>query len=196
MTMLVPNLLTALRLTAMPAVVWLILGDNGLNGSDRWWALFVFLVASATDFFDGFLARRWKVVSSFGKLADPIADKVLVLAVLAALCIVDNTPWWPLGILIFREGAVTLGRLGVAKRVVIPASRGGKLKTGLQIASITFYLWPPSPSGLDTVAWWCLVAAVVIAVITGIDYMRRIVEARRVPEVRSMDGGSDRGDGS
>ncbi|MCJ7826694.1 MAG: CDP-diacylglycerol--glycerol-3-phosphate 3-phosphatidyltransferase [Demequinaceae bacterium] len=178
--MLVPNLLTALRLTAMPVVVWLILGDDGANGSGRWWALSVFLVASATDFLDGHLARRWQVVTSFGKLADPIADKVLVLAVLASLCIVDDIPWWPLAILILREVAVTLGRLGVAKLLVIPASRGGKLKTALQIAAITFYLWPPSPAWLDTVAWWCLIVAVAVAVLSGIDYMGRIVAARRL----------------
>ncbi len=196
MTTLVPNLLTALRLTAMPAIVWLILGDHGVNGQGRWWALFVFLVASATDFLDGFLARRWRVVSSFGKLADPIADKVLMLAVLASLCIVDDIPWWPLGVLILREVVVTLGRLGVAKRVVIAASRGGKLKTTLQIASITFYLWPPSPAWLDKAAWWCLVAAVVVAVLTGIDYMRRILAARRVMDKSPVGTGSDRGDGS
>lgn len=193
--MLVPNLLTALRLTAMPVVVWLILGDDGTNGQGRWWALFVFLVASATDFLDGFLARRWSVVTSFGKLADPIADKVLMLAVLVTLCIVDDIPWWPVWILVLREVVVTLGRLGVAKRVVIAASRGGKLKTALQIASITFYLWPPSPAWLDTVAWWCLVAAVIVAVLSGIDYMRRIQKARRVFDERPS-GEAERGDGA
>jgi CDP-diacylglycerol--glycerol-3-phosphate 3-phosphatidyltransferase len=193
-TALVPNILTALRLTAMPVVVWLILGDDGANGQGRWWALFVFLVASATDFLDGFLARRWQVVTSFGKLADPIADKVLMLAVLASLCIVDDVPWWPLAVLALREVAVTLGRLGIVKRTVIAASRGGKLKTVLQIASFTFYLWPPSPTWLDTVAWWCLIAAVVVAVLSGIDYMRRIGVARRAI-AKEPGGGADEGDG-
>jgi CDP-diacylglycerol---glycerol-3-phosphate 3-phosphatidyltransferase len=178
-TVLVPNILTALRLIAMPVVVWFIVVDNGANGSARWWALLAFLVASATDFLDGHLARRWKVVSAFGKLADPIADKVLIIAVLVALSIVDGIPLWPIIVLAVREIAVTLGRLSVAHKVVIPASRGGKLKTALQIAAITFYLWPPSPAWLDTVAWWCLIAAVVIAVLTGIDYGFRIARARR-----------------
>ncbi len=181
MTVLLPNILTALRLIGMPVVVWFIVVDDGANGAARWWALFVFLVAAATDFLDGHLARRWKVVSSFGKLADPIADKVLILAVLGALSVVDGIPMWPIVVLALREIAVTLGRLWVAHRVVIPASRGGKLKTTLQIASITFYLWPPSPAWLDTVAWWCLIAAVVVAVLTGVDYWRRIAAARRVP---------------
>ena len=177
--MLVPNLLTGLRLTAMPVVVWLILADDGANGPGRWWALFVFLVASATDFLDGHLARRWKVVTSFGKLADPIADKVLVLAVLATLCIVDDVPWWPLIVLALREVVITFGRLGVANRTVIPASRGGKLKTILQVATITFYLWPPSPAWLDRTAWWCLIAAVLVSLVSGADYIGRIVAARR-----------------
>ena len=153
MTVLLPNLLTGLRLVAMPAVVWFVLADDGANGWGRWWALFIFLVASATDFLDGFLARRWKVVSAFGKLADPIADKVLVLAVLFSLCIVDTVPWWPVALLTLREISVTLGRLAVMRRVVIPASKGGKVKTALQISAITFYLWPPSPTWLDRVAW-------------------------------------------
>ncbi len=179
MTVLVPNILTALRLIGMPIVVWFIVADDGSNGPQRWWALVVFLVAAATDFLDGHLARRWKVVSSFGKLADPIADKVLILAVLAALSVVDDVAMWPIVVLALREVAVTLGRLWVADRVVIPASRGGKLKTTLQIAAITFYLWPPSPAWLDTIAWWCLLAAVAVAVLTGVDYWRRIAAARR-----------------
>jgi CDP-diacylglycerol--glycerol-3-phosphate 3-phosphatidyltransferase len=187
--MLVPNILTSMRLVSMPIIVWLILGDGGANGPERWWGLIVFLVASLTDILDGYLARRWKVVSSFGKLADPIADKVIVLAVLATLCVVDDLPWWPLGVLILREGAVTLGRLGIARRVVIPASRGGKLKTALQNAAITFFLWPPSPSWLDTTAWWCLMAAVIVAVLSGIDYMRRI---RRASGLASSPGGKGR----
>lgn len=178
-TVVLPNLLTALRLLAMPVIVWFLHDDAGTNGSGRWWALGFFLVASATDFLDGHLARRWKVVSAFGKLADPIADKVLVLAVLTALVVVDDLPWWPVAILAFREIAVTLGRLAVAGHVVIAASTGGKLKTTLQTAAITFFMWPPSPPLLDTIAWWCLLAAVLVALVSGFEYGRHIVAARR-----------------
>jgi CDP-diacylglycerol--glycerol-3-phosphate 3-phosphatidyltransferase len=188
-TTLVPNLLTGLRLTAMPVLVWLILGDNGANGPGRWWALLVFLTASATDFLDGFLARRWKVVSAFGKLADPIADKIMVLAAFASLCIVDDLHWWPVIVLAVREVVVTLGRLSVAKKVVIPASGGGKIKTLLQISSIAFFLWPPSPAWLDEVAWWMLIAAVVVAVVSGVDYVRRILRAMRLERVGGEAGG-------
>ncbi len=179
MTSLVPNALTALRLVAVPGLVWLLLADGGADGLLRWWALLVFLVASATDFLDGFLARRWSVVSVFGKLADPIADKALILAALAALSVIDSVSWWPFIVLSIREVAVTFGRFTVIDRGVIAASGGGKVKTTIQIAAVTFYLWPHGPAWLDTAAWWCLLVAVAIAVVTGIHYGREIVRMRR-----------------
>ena len=179
MSAALPNLLTAARMLAVPIVVWLLLADGGEDGALRWWALVIFMVAAATDYLDGYLARRWEVVSSFGKLADPIADKALVLCTLACVVWVDGVPWWPLAILVVREVGVTLGRLAVARDTVIGASRGGKLKTVLQLAAITFYLWPGGPAWLDTVAWWCLFVAVVVTVITGVDYARRIAAAAR-----------------
>lgn len=174
-----PNVLTAARLVSVPIVVWLLLADGGAEGPLRWWALLIFVVAAATDYLDGYLARRWEVVSSFGKLADPIADKALVLCTLASVVWVDGLPWWPLAILVVREVGVTVGRLAVASDTVIGASRGGKLKTVLQLAAITFYLWPAGPAWLDTVAWWCLLVAVAVAVVTGVDYARRIGAAAR-----------------
>ncbi|WP_297081956.1 CDP-diacylglycerol--glycerol-3-phosphate 3-phosphatidyltransferase [uncultured Demequina sp.] len=179
MSAALPNLLTAARLVAVPIVVWLLLADGGDDGAMRWWAVGLFMVAAATDYLDGYLARRWGVVSSFGKLADPIADKALVLGALACLVWVDGVPWWPLAVLVVREVGVTLGRLAVASDTVIAASRGGKLKTLLQLAAIWFYLLPGGPEWLDTLAWWTLVAAVVVAVVTGVDYARSIVAAVR-----------------
>ncbi len=179
MTSIVPNGLTALRLIAVPAVVWLVLADDGADGLLRWWALLVFLVASATDFLDGFLARRWKVVSAFGKLADPIADKALILAALLAISDVDGVPWWPIAVLAVREVAVTLGRFAVIDRGVLAASGGGKVKTTVQIAAVTFFLWPHGPAWLDTVAWWCLLLAVAIAAVTGYQIAREILRMRR-----------------
>ena len=176
-----PNLLTAARLVAVPIVVWLVLADGGRDEALRWWALLVFMVAAATDYLDGYLARRWQVVSSFGKLADPIADKALVLGTLACVVAVDSIPWWPLAILVVREVGVTLGRLVVAGDAVIAASMGGKLKTVLQLAAITFYLWPQGPAWVGDVAWWCLMAAVVVAVVSGVDYARRIIAVARRP---------------
>ena len=188
MTALVPNALTALRLLGVPALVWLMLADGYSGGPLEWWALLVFLLASATDFLDGFLARRWQAVSVFGKLADPIADKALILAALAALSVVDGVPWWPFIVLAIREVAVTLGRFAVIDRGVIAASGGGKVKTAVQIAAVTFYLWPNGPSWLHTVAWWCLMLAIAIAVVTGVQYARDIVRLRRgAPSPRPVD---------
>ncbi|WP_200810906.1 CDP-diacylglycerol--glycerol-3-phosphate 3-phosphatidyltransferase [Demequina sp. NBRC 110057] len=179
MTASLPNALTAVRLIAVPIVVVLLAVDDGAEGPARWWALVLVVFAAATDWLDGYLARRWEVVSAFGKLADPIADKALVLGVLACLVVVDDIPWWPLAILLVREIGVTLGRLAVASDVVIPASRGGKIKTALQLLSLTLFLIPGAPGWVDAIAWWVLVAAAIVAVVTGIDYARTIAAAVR-----------------
>ncbi|WP_201774453.1 CDP-diacylglycerol--glycerol-3-phosphate 3-phosphatidyltransferase [Demequina sediminicola] len=179
MTATLPNLLTALRLVMVPVAVVLLILDDAADGAQRWWALILVVLASLTDWLDGYLARRWNVVSSFGKLADPIADKALVLGVLAALVFVDDLPWWPLVVLTVREVAVTLGRLAVAKDVVIPASRGGKVKTFLQLTAIIVLVVPNMPMWVDTVAWWVLIAATIVAVVTGVDYGRMILRAVR-----------------
>lgn len=180
MTSSLPNMLTTARLLAVPVVVWLLIADDGVGGGLRWWALFVFLLAAATDYLDGYFARRWNVVSSFGQLADPIADKALVLVTLGALVVVDGVPWWPLLVLVVRELGVTVGRLAVAKGVVIAASRGGKLKTVLQLLALTAYLLPLTHSWLDVVAWWSLLAAVLVAVLSGVHVAMQITRATRL----------------
>lgn len=179
MSAALPNILTAARLIAVPVMVLLLLVDGGNQTADRWWALAVFLVAGATDFLDGYLARRWAVVSTFGKLADPIADKVLILAALAMIAVIGDVGWWIVVVLAVREIAVTVGRLMVAADTVIPASRGGKLKTVLQIVSISFFLAPVSMPWVDPFAYALLIASVILALVTGYDYMRRIAAVRR-----------------
>jgi len=174
-----PNWLTWARLIAVPIVMVLLAIDGDDDGAAQWWALGVFFVASLTDFLDGYLARRWHVITSFGKLADPIADKALVLGTLLMLVIYDDVPLWPLAILTIREVAVTVGRLRVASTTVIPASRGGKIKTMLQLLAIGLYLIPGTPDAVTTVAWWLLVASVVVAVVTWVDYEARLSRARR-----------------
>ena len=176
-----PNWLTWARLAAVPIVMALLAIDDGQEGAARWWALGIFFVACMTDFLDGYLARRWHVITSFGKLADPIADKALVLGTLFMLCLTDSPriPWWPLAIIFVREVAVTVGRIRVASHVVIPASRGGKVKTMVQLFAIGFYLIPNMPEWIDTLAWWLLVAAVILSVATWIDYEMRLSRARK-----------------
>ena len=99
-----PNWLTWARLVAVPIVMVLLYVDDGREGTARGWATALFGIAAATDFLDGYLARRWHVVSSFGKLADPIADKALVLGTLLMLIVVDGMPWWPFAVLLLRLG--------------------------------------------------------------------------------------------
>lgn len=170
----VPNLLTVLRLVAVPVMVVCLLIDDGAQERWRWIAWLVFGVAAATDALDGYLARRWEVVSSFGKLADPLADKALVLGALVVLAVQGETPWWPLVVVAIREAGVTIGRLAVARDVVIPASAGGKLKTVLQVLAILMLLVPTHAAWVDNIGWWVLVVSVVIAVATGLDYAWRI----------------------
>ena len=181
-----PNILTTLRLIAAPVMVVLFVLDDSAEGAFRWLSLIVFLTAAATDLLDGYLARRWRVVSTFGKLADPIADKVLVLSALAMLAAHDEIPWWPFIVLLVREVAVTFGRFAVASGTVIPASAGGKVKTALQVIAIGAMLIPMAPAWVDTVAMWVLIAAVALAIVTGADYGGRIVRAnsRRRAEQR------------
>jgi len=95
------------------------------------------------------------------------------------IVMVDGVPWWPLAVLAVREVAVTLGRLAVVADGVIPASNGGKVKTFLQLAAVTFYLIPGAPEALYVAAWWCLVAAVAVALVTGVDYAVKIRRAAR-----------------
>lgn len=179
MTSALPNALTVARLVLVPVFIVLLVADGGDQGPLRWGAVAVFTVAAATDFLDGYLARRWAVVSAFGKLADPIADKALVLGALVMLAVVAEIPWWPVVIIALREIWVTVGRLAVASGTVIPASPGGKAKTTTQLLAIWLYLLPAMPAWVDTVAWWVLLAAVALAVVTGVDYTIRIVRAAR-----------------
>jgi len=174
-----PNWLTWTRLIAVPIVMALILIDDGREGAARGWATGIFAAAAATDFLDGYLARRWHVVSSFGKLADPIADKALVLGTLLSLTIVDHMPWWPFVVLLVREVAVTVGRMRVKSTAIIPASPLGKIKTTLQLAAIGLFLLPAMPSYIDEIAWWLLIASVALAIVSWVDLEARLARARR-----------------
>jgi CDP-diacylglycerol---glycerol-3-phosphate 3-phosphatidyltransferase len=138
----------------------------------------VFLFASITDFVDGDLARRRGQVTTFGKVADPIADKALTGAALIGLSVLGELPWWVTVVIVVREVGVTVLRFWVIEHGVIPASRGGKLKTLLQIVAILMYLWP-LPDGADWIAESLMVVAVVVTVVTGVDYAVRAARLRR-----------------
>ncbi len=175
----VPNALTVGRLLLVP--VFLVVAWGGFERNDEaWqtWAALIFLVAAVTDLLDGELARRTGQVTSFGKIADPIADKALTGSALVLLSWFELLPWWVTGVIIAREVAVTLLRFWVIRHGVIAASRGGKLKTALQILAITLYLLPLA-SGASAVAEWVMGAAVVVTLVTGVDYAFRAAALRQ-----------------
>jgi CDP-diacylglycerol--glycerol-3-phosphate 3-phosphatidyltransferase len=170
----IANVLTVLRLALVPFfVVCLFLPGTGW----RLGALAVFAVASITDHLDGELARRYHLVTDFGKIADPIADKALTGAALVSLSILGELPWWVTLVILGRELGITLLRFMLIRRAVIPASYGGKVKTVLQIAAIVLYILP---WGFDPVRWAVMGAALVVTVGTGVDYVVRAIRLGRV----------------
>ena len=173
-----PNALTVLRLLLVPVLIVLFV----LPQSDgvRWAAAAVFVIAALTDIVDGRIARSRGLVTSFGKLADPIADKALTGTALIGLSLLGELAWWITAVIIIREIAVTLMRFWVINHGVIPASRGGKAKTLAQVIAITMYLVP-----LD--GWWVTLSqivmsvALILTIATGIDYAVRARALRRQP---------------
>jgi CDP-diacylglycerol--glycerol-3-phosphate 3-phosphatidyltransferase len=148
----IPNALTILRILLIPLFIWLAFSSTGEHHIA--WALLVFAVASFTDFLDGYLARKWKVISDFGKIADPLADKLLVLSALAALTWLEPYKLFVLIFIViaFREAVITIMReIYARKGVIVPADKLGKWKTALQMTGIiiAFALW----------AWWPQAAA-------------------------------------
>ncbi len=169
----IANALTVGRLVLVPVfVACLLAGSPGW----RFAAFVVFAVASATDLLDGELARRRGLITDFGKIADPIADKALIGSALVSLSFLGELPWWVTGVILFRELAVTVLRFWVIRRGVIPASRGGKAKTLLQVVAISLYILP---GPLDATRTIVMAVAVVVTVLTGADYAARAVRLRR-----------------
>ena len=176
------NLLTALRLLLIPVFAVFVVLSAGTHEGWRMVACLTFGLASLTDFVDGWIARRFGLVTAFGKVADPIADKALTGTALVLLSWYDAVPWWVTGVILGRELGVTAMRFWVLRYGVIPASRGGKVKTALQILAIAWYLWP-FPQSLASVAPWVMAAAVLVTVVTGLDYVLRVQRLRRTSPV-------------
>jgi CDP-diacylglycerol--glycerol-3-phosphate 3-phosphatidyltransferase len=169
----VANALTVLRLVLVPVFVWFLLA--GAPG-DRAIAFVAFAAASLTDRLDGELARRRSLITDFGKIADPIADKALTGAALITLSYLGELAWWITIVIVVREVAVTALRFWVIRRGVIAASRGGKAKTMLQVIAISLYVlpWDLGPARVIVMA-----AALVVTVVTGIDYTARAIRLHR-----------------
>ncbi|NLU65673.1 CDP-diacylglycerol--glycerol-3-phosphate 3-phosphatidyltransferase [Streptomyces sp. HNM0574] len=179
----IANILTMVRLLLVPAFVALMLWGGGHDPAWRSFAWAAFTVAMITDLFDGELARRYNLVTDFGKIADPIADKAIMGAALLCLSSLGDLTWWVTGTILFRELGITLMRFWVIRHGVIPASRGGKLKTLAQGVGVGMYVLVLT-GPLATLRWWVMAAAVVLTVVTGLDYVRQAVTLRRAGRAR------------
>ncbi|MFE2579882.1 CDP-diacylglycerol--glycerol-3-phosphate 3-phosphatidyltransferase, partial [Streptomyces sp. NPDC059378] len=174
----IANLLTMLRLILVPGFVALLLADGGYDPAWRSLAWAAFAIAMITDLFDGHLARTYNLVTDFGKIADPIADKAIMGAALICLSWLGDLPWWVTGVILGRELGVTLIRFLVIRYGVIPASRGGKLKTLAQGIAVGMYVLALT-GWLATARFWVMAVAVVLTVVTGLDYVRQAIVLRR-----------------
>lgn len=182
----IANALTVLRLLLVPVFIWLMLQDGDAM---RLWAWVVFAVASITDRLDGQIARSRGLITNFGKIADPIADKALTLSAFILLSLAGDLWWWVTILILIRELGITVMRFFMLRRAVMAASRGGKLKTVLQIAGILTMLFPwamilpaTAASVMVLIGQIIVGAALVVTVVTGVDYVMQAIVLSRNAE--------------
>ena len=181
----IANALTVFRLVLVPFFAAALLAHDGSRSSWRVAAWALFALASWTDRLDGQLARSRNLVTSFGKLADPIADKALTGTALVGLSSLGELPWLVTVVVLVRELGVTLLRFWVIRHGVIPASRGGKLKTLLQGVAIGLYVLPLT--GLLASSRAVVMGlAVAVTVVTGVDYVARALTLRQTSDRAAM----------
>ena len=173
----VPNALTALRIVLVPVFAWMLLAHPDEAGW-RVATAAVFLGAILTDSLDGHLARKHDIVTRFGKLADPIADKALTGMAFVGLSLIGELWWWVTVLMLVREWGITVMRFVVLRYGVMAAGRGGKVKTVLQAVAVMLYLLP-LPGWAHAVAVVVMLVALIVTVVTGIDYVREAVTLRR-----------------
>lgn len=176
----IPNILTIIRMVLVPVFMWVFLA----HPDDQGWRLAataVFVVAILTDSLDGHIARKYDLVTNFGKIWDSIADKALTGMAFVLLSIVGELPWWMTIIILIREWGITGLRFAVLKYGVMAANRGGKLKTLVQsFALIAFLMWLPDLGTWFVVLRWTLMwLAFALTVFTGVDYLREAYRLRK-----------------
>lgn len=180
-----PNIITGVRIIATPFFLWMLLADQGDLGPWRWAAAAFFVLAIATDAWDGHIARSRGLITDLGKLLDPIADKFLVGTALIGLSILHELPWWITIVVLVREVGITVHRLMIASDVVVAAAWMGKLKTVAQSVAITLALLPLASVMGDAapIAVWSniitMTIAVVLTIASGIDYIVAFVRGGR-----------------
>lgn len=184
----VANIITVVRIFLAPLFIWLLFADGHEFGVLRYLASALFILAIVTDSVDGLLARRQNLVTDFGKILDPIADKVLIGGAIVTLSILGELWWWVTIVILVREFGITVFRLAVVRDRVIPASRGGKLKTIIQAIAISFYLVPVWLFLGNWMHWFngvLMAIALIFTIVTGADYLvKAIRHGRPKPEAR------------
>lgn len=180
-----PNIITVARMVATPFFIWMLLADHREMGPLRWAAAVFFVVAIATDAWDGHIARSRGLVTNLGKLLDPIADKLLTGGALVGLSILDELPWWVTIIVLVREVGITVHRLFEARTVVVAAAWMGKLKTVAQSVAIALALFPFASVFGEWVEWVNIITmtiAVALTLASGIDYVINFMKLGRQPK--------------
>ena len=184
----VPNALTTLRILMVPFFGWALLVDDGQSTLWRCVAWALFVAAMITDKIDGDIARSRNLVTNFGKIADPIADKALTGMAFVGLSVVGDLWWWVTVLVLVREWGITLLRLWVIRHGVMAAGRGGKLKTVLQTFALGLFIlpirllqddWGVAGDILWGISVLLMAAAVTVTVVTGADYVVKAMAVRR-----------------
>jgi CDP-diacylglycerol--glycerol-3-phosphate 3-phosphatidyltransferase/cardiolipin synthase len=175
------NVVTFVRIALVPAFAVALFWHGGDDLAPRLAALGLFVLAATTDRLDGWLARRYSLVTDLGKLLDPIADKLLMGTALVGLSLLGELWWAVTAVILVREIGITVMRFFLLKYVVLPASAGGKLKTVLQSVAIGLYLLPLDrlPAAVGWAAAAVMGAAVLVTVVTGVDYVRTAMRVRQ-----------------
>lgn len=190
----IANIVTVIRILLVPVFIWLLFLDNHADGIWRWVATGLFVLAIATDGVDGHLARGRNLITNVGIILDPIADKLLIGGALVSLSILGDLWWWVTIVIVVRELGITAFRFAVIRKRVIPASKGGKLKTVFQSVAISLFLAPlqslfangfSAPVGviigINWFEWVVMGIALVLTVYSGLDYLWQAWKLRATP---------------
>ena len=166
-----PNFITVMRLVFVPVGAYTLFKNGGDDTTWQYISWVVFFTLGMSDVLDGKLARSRNTVTEFGKFLDPVADKVMIGTAMISLSILGRMPWWMTIVILAREIAITIFRLSVIKRGVIPANKGGKIKAMMQGFGVGFYILPLSSS-----LYWFrdgfMYIAIVLTVVTGAYYVK------------------------
>ena len=166
-----PNTLTVARILLIPVGVYMLFLDGGDNATFQIISWCIYFTLGLTDIADGKWARQSNRITALGTFLDPVADKALIGSAMISLSILGRFPWWITILILFREIGITIFRLLVIRGGVIPASRGGKLKTAMQGFGVGFFMLP-LPAWLDWFKYGFISVAIVLTITTAYDYLR------------------------